>query len=122
MPYGEIDLKIPKDKDRPTLDQIFKSFRTAKSLKIKAEVKKPARWRPVGKNFYEIKIISIERMEDGDYYHGYKARAILLGMNNKKGVFPEDFSWSHEGPKHEVRLFFSTYNNMLFQYGEYITL
>ena len=121
MPYGEVELQIPKDKDRPTVDQIFKSFRTARSLKIKAEVKESRRWRPQGLNTYEIKITSIERVKGDGFYYDYKATAVLLGMNSL-GNFPEDFSWNHDGPKHEVRLFFTTYNQMSFQYGEYITL
>jgi len=124
MPSGYVVLKIPKDKERPRIDQIFNSLQKAKTLKIKAGVVEPRQWRPDGKNFYEIKITSINLIDSRPYYRDYKATATLIGMNGVEGEFPECFCWplGDEERKHEVLLFFTTYNEMSFQYEEYITL
>lgn len=131
MPYGEVILKVSRDKNKPTVDTIFLYFRKSIPLNIKAKLlpKDETHWRPAGENFYKIKIISIERLENVEPYRrsgystpDYMLRGILLGMNNIRGEFPKYFSWASEGPEHEVRLFFNNRNGMFFEYGEYLTL
>jgi len=121
MPSHELELKVVKGKNKPTVGQIFYSFEHNRSIKIKAKVSDDANWRPHGENIYEIKIFSIKRHIEHSRFISYEAHAQLLGMNSL-GNFPECFSWPSAGWKHQVKLCFDTKGKVSFYYNEYLTL
>lgn len=124
MPSGKVILKVPKDKDRPKVDDIFGSLRYEKTITVKAVCQESRWWRPQGFNLYEVQVISINLLNAEAKKHGdcYIAKGVLVSMNGKQGEFPTDICRLPEEPEYPVEIHFSKMNRMSFCYTEYLTL